>query len=65
MRYCGDCKYCYSNESMGSLHLCTNGNSEYLGEFVSAVFDPACEDYDGPEDDDESKADEEVDECPK
>ena len=61
MRYCGDCNYCYSNDSMGSLRLCTNGNSEYLGEFVSACFDPACEDYDGPEDDDDESEEDDGD----
>ena len=55
MKYCGDCKYCYSNETMGNLHICTNGNSEFLAEFVSAVFDEACEDYDGPEDDEQEE----------
>lgn len=59
MKYCGDCKYCYNNETMGSLNLCTNGYSNYCGEFVSKYFDPACEDYDGPEDDEQDDEQEE------
>ena len=55
MKYCGDCKYCYSNETMQNLCICTNGNSEFLAEFVSKYFDPACEDYDGPEDDEQEE----------
>lgn len=31
---CSDCDYCYSNETMGSAHICVNGNSEYLGQPV-------------------------------
>ena len=31
---CSECDYCYSNDTMGELYLCTNGNSIYLGEFV-------------------------------
>ena len=31
---CADCDYCYSNDTMGELHICVNGNSEHLGEFV-------------------------------
>lgn len=53
MRYCGDCKYCYTNETMQGLSICTNGNSEFIAEFVSRYLDPACEDYDGPEDDEQ------------
>ena len=31
---CSECDFCYSNETMGELHLWVNGDSEYLGEFV-------------------------------
>lgn len=31
---CSDCDYCYSNETMGDLHICINGGSDHLGEFV-------------------------------
>ena len=31
---CSNCDYCYSNETMGELHLCVNGNSDHIGEPV-------------------------------
>ena len=31
---CSDCDYCYSNETMGELHICVNGHSDLFGEFV-------------------------------
>lgn len=31
---CSDCDYCYSNNTMGELHLCVNGSSDYIGEPV-------------------------------
>ena len=31
---CSHCDYCYSNETMGEMHICVNGNSEHLGDFV-------------------------------
>ena len=31
---CSECDYCYSNETMGELHICVNGNSEMLGQAV-------------------------------
>lgn len=34
---CSECDYCYSNDTMGELYLCVNGNSEYLGEFVDGL----------------------------
>jgi len=60
---CGFCNYCYSNETMGGLYICTNGESENLGEFRSSIFDEACENYEGPspeelEDGEEAAADE-------
>ena len=34
---CSDCDYCYSNNTMGASYLCTNGDSEYFGEFVDGL----------------------------
>lgn len=34
IKNCADCEYCYSNETMGEMHICVNGNSEYLGKPV-------------------------------
>lgn len=31
---CSECDYCYSNETMGELHICVNGKSEMLGQAV-------------------------------
>lgn len=41
-RTCGNCQYCYSNETMGDLYICTNGNSVMLGEFVDIYTDAEC-----------------------
>lgn len=43
-RVCRNCKYFYSNETMGNLYICTNGNSEMLGEFVGLCDDSECAD---------------------
>ena len=43
-RVCRNCKYFYSNETMGSLYICTNGDSEMLGEFVGICDDSECAD---------------------
>ncbi len=34
---CSDCDYCYSNETMGAMYICVNGNSGYFGEFVDGL----------------------------
>lgn len=44
MGKCHDCKYCYSNETMGSLYLCVNGKADNFGEFIGL-----CSEYDCPD----------------
>ena len=41
---CYECKYCYSNRTMGSLYICVNGNSSNLGEFTGDCCEDECED---------------------
>lgn len=41
---CSDCKYMYSNETMGELHICVNGNSDMLGNFVGIMDETECPD---------------------
>lgn len=41
---CRECRYMYSNETMGSLYICVNGNSEMLGEYVGICDDSECAD---------------------
>lgn len=31
---CSDCDFCYSNETMGQIHICVNGKSDMLGQLV-------------------------------
>ena len=31
---CSECDYCYSNETMGSEHICVNGKSDMFGKLV-------------------------------
>jgi hypothetical protein len=43
---CSECDYCYSNETFrGNEHICVNGESEYVGEFIDG-YGLAEEDYD-------------------
>ena len=41
-RICRNCKYCYSNETMDNLYICTNGESKILGEFVDIRGNAEC-----------------------
>lgn len=41
---CRDCKWCYSNETMGSLYICVNGESENFAEFTGLCCEDDCED---------------------
>lgn len=41
---CRDCKYMYSNETMGSLYICTNGYSENFGQYTGVCNEDECED---------------------
>ena len=34
MQNCSKCDYCYSDETMGELHICVKGNSEMFGQAV-------------------------------
>lgn len=43
-RVCRNCQYFYTNETMGGLYICTNGNSEMLGEFVGLCDEAECAD---------------------
>ena len=31
---CSECDYCYTNETMGSEHICVNGKSDMFGQLV-------------------------------
>lgn len=42
--YCYQCKWMYSNETMGGLSICVNGNSEMLGEYTGECCEDICED---------------------
>ena len=44
-KMCGSCDYCYSNETLNGMCICVNGDSEHCTEFVSELFDKACENY--------------------
>lgn len=39
-----DCDYMYSNDTMGDLYICVNGNPDHLGELRET-----CSDYDCPD----------------
>lgn len=41
---CRDCKWMYSNETMGDLCVCVNGNSENFMGFTGTCCDDECED---------------------
>lgn len=40
---CRDCKWMYTNETMGSLYICVNGKSDMLGEFTGLCCEDDCE----------------------
>lgn len=44
MGKCIDCIYMYTNETMGSLYICVNGNSENFGEYIGICSEDECED---------------------
>ena len=41
---CRNCKWMYSNETMGDLYICVNGNSENFGEYTGLCCEDECED---------------------
>ena len=41
-RVCRNCKYCYSNETIDGLYICTNGDSEILVKFVDICSNAEC-----------------------
>lgn len=42
---CRDCKWCYTNETMGNdLYICVNGHSENFGEYTGLCCEDDCED---------------------
>lgn len=53
---CRDCKWMYSNETMGDLYICVNGKSENLGNFTGICCEDDCDDgesWGGDDDDDD------------
>lgn len=40
---CRDCKWMYTNETMGSLYICVNGKSDMLGKFTGLCCEDDCE----------------------
>lgn len=46
---CRDCKYMYSNETMGTLCICVNGNSENFGQYTSICCEDECEEGESDE----------------
>lgn len=40
---CRECKWCYTNETMRSLYLCVNGNSENFGEYTGLPSEDDCD----------------------
>lgn len=40
---CRDCKWMYTNETMGSLYICVNANSESFGEYTGILSEDECE----------------------
>ncbi len=49
---CRDCKWMYTNETMGGLHICVNWNSQVFGGFTGVRCEDDCPDgeSDGDED---------------
>ena len=41
---CRDCKYMYTNETMGGLYICANGDSENFGEYTGLCCEDECGD---------------------
>ena len=41
---CRDCKYLFSNETMGDLSICVNGNSQNFGAYTGICCEDDCED---------------------
>ncbi len=41
---CKDCDYMYTNDTMGGLYICVNGNCENFGNYTGIMCDDDCED---------------------
>lgn len=41
---CRECKWCYTNETMNSLYICVNGNSENFGQYTGLLCEDDCPD---------------------
>ena len=41
---CYECKYCYSNNTLGGLCICVNGNSDNCGNYTGDCCEDECED---------------------
>ena len=41
---CRDCKWMYTNETMGSLYICVNANCQNFGEYTGILSEDECED---------------------
>ncbi len=44
MGKCRDCIYCYTNETMGTLYICVNGNSDNFTYTTGLCCENACKD---------------------
>lgn len=40
---CRDCKWFYTNETMGDLYICVNNNAEKFGEYTGLLCEDDCE----------------------
>ena len=45
MGKCIDCLYFYSNDTMGDLYICVNGNSENFGTYTGLCCEDECTDW--------------------
>ena len=41
---CYECKYCYTNDTLGNLYMCVNGNSANCGNYTGDCCEDECED---------------------
>lgn len=40
---CRNCKYCYTNDTMGSLYICVNGKADNFSQFTGLMCEDDCE----------------------
>lgn len=41
---CRDCRYMFTNETLGGLYICVNENSENFGGYTGLCSEDECED---------------------